>query len=138
MLVLDDLQQPPPMPARTDRIYLQLPPGGRNLIWITCYVARSDRSAGVFLTLGNNLPRAEEWYDRLSENRAEIESLIAAHKDLCHWLSPFSGRIHTVWRCRQDTFRPYGPRLRLHSAAASGPRGVRGGTCARAAVPARR
>jgi hypothetical protein len=75
-LVLDDLQQPLPQAVRTDRIYLQLPPGGRNLIWITAYVARSERSAGVFLTLGKNLPRAAEWYNRLYEDREEIETVV--------------------------------------------------------------
>lgn len=76
-LVLDDLQQPPPQQAvRTDRIYLQLPPGGRNLIWITAYVARSERSAGVFLTLGKNLPHAEELYNCLYEDREEIETVV--------------------------------------------------------------
>jgi hypothetical protein len=75
-LVLDDVQQPLPQAVRTDRIYLQLPPGGRNLIWITAYVARSERGAGVFLTLGKNLPRAEEWYNSLLEDRDEIETVV--------------------------------------------------------------
>jgi hypothetical protein len=93
-LVLDDLQQPPPQAVRTDRIYLQLPPGGRNLIWITSYVARSEGSAGVFLTLGKNLPQAEEWYNRLYADREEIETVVP---DL-QWIRKADGNFRVLAR----------------------------------------
>lgn len=38
--------------------------------------ARGDHDAGHDWTLGKNLPRAAEWYNRLYEDREEIETVV--------------------------------------------------------------
>jgi hypothetical protein len=76
-LVLDDTQQAPPaQPPRGKIIYLQLPPGGNHVVWITAYVAQAGCRAGVFLTLGRNLAQAGEWYERLCEQHDMIEAVV--------------------------------------------------------------
>lgn len=76
VLCLDDQQQAPPAkPAKTTNIFLYLPPGP-SYAWISAYVAQSQGSAGVFLTFGRALSEGPEWFDRLYEQREEIEKVL--------------------------------------------------------------
>ncbi|AWL05211.1 DUF4268 domain-containing protein [Massilia oculi] len=76
VLRLDDMQQPPPArPAKTTNIYLYLPPGS-GCVWITAFVAQSQGRAGVFLSFSKIFLEAHDWYERLYEEREEIERVV--------------------------------------------------------------
>ena len=73
-LKLDDPQQPrPPKPARSTNIYLTMPPGGGSA-WVSAFIARAKSVAGVYLTFAQSFDRAAEIYQRLEQEKHQIET----------------------------------------------------------------
>lgn len=72
-LRLDDVKQPLPMKLpRSTNFYLYLPPG-RNLVWISPYIAQSAGEAGVYMTFAKAFERSRDYYERLRAQREDIE-----------------------------------------------------------------
>lgn len=73
VLRLDDIKQPWPKLSRTTSTTFYLPPG-RNMVWISPYIARAAGEAGVFLTFGKIFESAHAWYKQLLLQREQIDA----------------------------------------------------------------
>lgn len=71
-LKLDDPTQPLPKATRTTNAYLSMPPSG-GVAWVSAYISRGIRKAGVYLTFIKTFERAIDYYERLLLQREEIE-----------------------------------------------------------------
>jgi hypothetical protein len=72
-LRLDDVRQPLPMKLpRSTNYYLYMPPG-RNLAWISTYIAQSTGEAGVYLTFAKAFEKTLDFYELLRAEREDIE-----------------------------------------------------------------
>lgn len=90
-LRLDDVKQPLPMKLpRSTNFYLYMPPG-RNLVWISTYVAQSAGEAGVYLTFAKAFERSRDYYERLKSQREDIERGIQV--DLTWDMNPDTNKV---------------------------------------------
>jgi hypothetical protein len=71
-LQLPDPNMAPREPAKSTNQFVAMPPGG-GLAWLSAFVARSSRTAGVYLTFAKAYDDSPEIYERLLADRQEIE-----------------------------------------------------------------
>jgi len=76
ILKLDDTEQPIPstLPKSTN-FYFMMPIDNGNS-WISAYIAQSSQSAGVYLTFAQSFVKVEEYYERLNNDKVEIEKTV--------------------------------------------------------------
>ena len=76
-LRLDDPLQPLPNLPKSTNIYFPMPLNG-GAAWISAFIARSAAKGGTYLTFARAFDKAEEYFDRLSAQREEIERSFGA------------------------------------------------------------
>ncbi|PSB38162.1 DUF4268 domain-containing protein [Aphanothece minutissima] len=72
-LHLPDLSLLPREPAKSTNQYFPMPPSG-SLAWLSAYIAKSSRKAGVYLTFAKVFDYGPEIYESLLADRQEIEA----------------------------------------------------------------
>jgi hypothetical protein len=84
---LQDLLQPlPASPGRSTNIYLPLPPG-RSQCWISAFVSRGRKFAGVYFAMGSAYERAPHIMDALATERDALEAEMGV---ALQWGAPWS------------------------------------------------